>query len=134
MIELKNVSAVNYVGLLTFSILVGLVLAAFRDQHNAVLNLLISLSDTMMTVTYIVMWCAPLGLLSTTIGMVLSPVDMASTINDMIMYFMTALIALLVHGLVTMPCLYMALSQRHLGPFFFFFTHPLAVAFGSASR
>ncbi|CAN7940416.1 unnamed protein product [Ixodes pacificus] len=132
--KLKNVTAVNYAGLLSFSILVGLVLAAFRDQQNAVLSVLISLSDTMMTVTYIVMWYAPLGLFSVTAGLALSPTDLTSTMGDHVMYFMAVLIALLVHGLFTMPCLYMALSRRHLGPFFFFFTHPLSVAFGSASR
>ncbi|KAM7288083.1 hypothetical protein ISCGN_031772 [Ixodes scapularis] len=87
----------------------------------------------MMTVTYIVMWYAPLGLFSMTAGLALSATDLTSTMGDHVMYFMAVLIALLVHGLFTMPCLYMVLSRRHLGPFLFFFTHPLSLAFGSAS-
>lgn len=47
----------NQVGLLGFSILVGLVLAAFQDEQNAVLTIFFCFGNVLMTATCALMWC-----------------------------------------------------------------------------
>ncbi|XP_077550231.1 excitatory amino acid transporter-like [Haemaphysalis longicornis] len=123
----------NHLGVLSFSILLGLVLAAFRDDQNVVLNVFVSLSNTVMTATHMLLWFAPVGLCSTSMALVLGARDLQTLAGDLSMYVMALVAAMVLHGAVVLPALYLVLTRRHLWPFFRNMVYPISVAFGTAS-
>ncbi|XP_077499495.1 excitatory amino acid transporter-like [Amblyomma americanum] len=129
-----NVSpTANHVGILSFSILLGLVLAAFRDDQNVVLNVFVSLSNTVMTATHMLLWFAPVGLCSTSMALVLGARHLHAVAADLSMYVMAYVAAIALHSLVLLPALYLMLTRRHLGPFYRNMIYPVSVALGTAS-
>ncbi|KAH8035119.1 hypothetical protein HPB51_004360 [Rhipicephalus microplus] len=61
----------NLMGVLCFSVILGLVLSAFRDEQNVVLHVFVCLSNTLMTATHMLLWFAPVGLCSASVSLVL---------------------------------------------------------------
>ncbi|XP_049514373.1 excitatory amino acid transporter 4-like [Dermacentor silvarum] len=123
----------NLMGVLCFSVLLGLVLSAFRDEQNVVLNVFVSLSNTLMTATHMLLWFAPVGLCSGSMVLVLGAGDLQPLTGDLSMYVMAFVAAIALHGLLVLPTLYLLLTRHQLGPFFRNMVYPMAVALGTSS-
>ncbi|KAL1477525.1 hypothetical protein MTO96_035666, partial [Rhipicephalus appendiculatus] len=81
----------NQLGLLSFSVILGLVLSASHQDQNVVLNVFVSLSNTLVTATHMLMWFAPVGLCSITMALVLQAKDLQILTGDLSMYIITFL-------------------------------------------
>lgn len=88
----------------------------------------------MMTATQLALWYSPIGLASAAAGLVLGAKDLTVIVGPLLRYVLTVVAASLVHGLVTLPCLYYFLARRPLGPFAFHLMRSVTVALGTASR
>lgn len=75
-----------------------------------------------------------MGLFSIAIGLVLAAGDMWAAVGELLMYVMVVLGAMGIHGLLTLPMLYLALARKNLGPLLRHLLYPLAFAMGTASR
>nr|XP_037289047.1 excitatory amino acid transporter 4-like [Rhipicephalus microplus] len=125
----------NLMGVLCFSVILGLVLSAFRDEQNVVLHVFVCLSNTLMTATHMLLWFAPVGLCSASVSLVLQgAAELQALTGDLSMYVMAFLAAVALHGLLVLPTLYLFLTHRQLGPFFRNMVYPLSVALGTSSR
>ncbi|KAL1437736.1 hypothetical protein MTO96_048602 [Rhipicephalus appendiculatus] len=124
----------NLMGVLCFSVILGLVLSAFRDEQNVVLHVFVCLSNTLMTATHMLLWFAPIGLCSASVSLVLQgAAELQALTGDLSMYVMAFLAAVSLHGLLVLPTLYLLLTRHQLGPFFRNMVYPLSVALGTSS-
>ncbi|KAH6941800.1 hypothetical protein HPB50_023606 [Hyalomma asiaticum] len=123
----------NLMGVLCFSVMLGLVLSAFRDEQNVVLNVFVSLSNTLMTATHMLLWFAPIGLCSASMSLVLAAGDWQALTGDLSMYAMAFVAAVALHGLLVLPTMYLLLTRHQLGPFFRNMVYPMSVALGTSS-
>ncbi|XP_075742818.1 putative sodium-dependent excitatory amino acid transporter glt-3 [Rhipicephalus microplus] len=123
----------NQLGLLSFSVILGLVLSASRQEQSVVLNVFVSLSNTLVTATHMLMWFAPVGLCSITMALVLRTRDLQILTGDLSLYIITFLAATILHGLVVLPGLYLAITKGKLGSFFRNMIQPISMALGLAS-
>ncbi|KAG0432338.1 hypothetical protein HPB47_020918, partial [Ixodes persulcatus] len=130
---LTKVTATNYTGLVCFGVLVGLVLAGLRDHHNVVLNVFVSLSNALMTASYVVMWYSPVGICSVTAGLIVASGNLEAIVGPLFAFVLAVAVALALHALATMPGLLLVFWRRPLVPFLYHVTFPLAVAFGTSS-
>ncbi|XP_065280713.1 excitatory amino acid transporter-like [Dermacentor albipictus] len=132
-IQTLDTNVTNQLGLLSFSVLLGLMLSAFRQEQNVVLNVFVSLSNALVTATHMLMWLAPVGLCSITMGLVLRAKDLQVLVGDLFMYLLTFLAAIALHGLVVLPALYLVLTRKRLGPLFRNMVQPISMAYGLSS-
>ncbi|KAM7288084.1 putative Ulip2 protein [Ixodes scapularis] len=131
---LTKVTATNYTGLVCFGVLVGLVLAGLRDHHNVVLNVFVSLSNALMTASYVVMWYSPVAICSVSAGLIVASGNLEAIVGQLFAFVLAVAVALALHALVTMPGLLLVFWRRPLVPFLYHVTFPLAMAFGTSSR
>lgn len=124
----------NLMGVLCFSVMLGLVLSAFRDEQNVVLNVFVCLSNTLMTATHMLLWFAPVGLCSASMSLVLGAGDWQALTGDLSMYAMAFVAAVALHGLLVLPTMYLLLTRHQLGPFFRNMVYPMSIALGTSSR
>ncbi|XP_075543557.1 excitatory amino acid transporter-like isoform X1 [Dermacentor variabilis] len=132
-IKTIDTAVTNQLGLLSFSILLGLMLSAFRQEQNVVLNVFVSLSNALVTATHMLMWLAPVGLCSITMGLVLRAKDLQVLVGDLYMYLLTFVAAIALHGLLVLPALYLMLTRGRLGLLFRNMVQPISVAYGLSS-
>ncbi|XP_049275312.1 excitatory amino acid transporter 1 [Rhipicephalus sanguineus] len=124
----------NLMGVLCFSVILGLVLSAFRDEQNVVLHVFVCLSNTLMTATHMLLWFAPIGLCSASVSLVLLGAgELQALTGDLSMYVMAFMAAVALHSLLVLPTLYLLLTRHQLGPFFRNMVYPMSVALGTSS-
>ncbi|XP_049522570.1 excitatory amino acid transporter [Dermacentor silvarum] len=123
----------NQLGLLSFSILLGLTLSAFRQEQNVVLNVFVSLSNALVTATHMLLWFGPVGLCSITMKLVLEAKGLEVLTHDLSMYILTFVAATVLHGLLVLPAFYLVLTRGRLGPLFRNMVQPISVALGLSS-
>ncbi|XP_064486880.1 excitatory amino acid transporter-like isoform X2 [Ornithodoros turicata] len=121
----------NQMGLLTFCILIGGVLSVVHEQHNAVLNFFVSLSNAVMIVTQVIMWYSPIGVCCLVASYVVSEPTFVWQLDPL---WAALGVALAVHGIFVLPFVYAVFVRSNCSQFFFSALPPIAVSFGTGSN
>ena len=123
----------SILGLVVFSLVFGVAIAAVGEEGEAILKFFSSLVSVMMKVTGWVINLAPVGVLFLVAGSVIEMKDPGKTFASLGWYFATVILGLSIHGLLILPLIY-GLMTRSL-PFKFIgnMANALATAFGTAS-
>lgn len=123
----------NILGLVFFSVILGITLAKMREAGKPLLDFFVCMSEAMMTITTCVIYMAPVGVFFLIGGQILEMADFATVAQQLGFYFSTVLIGLGIHGFIVLPIIY-SLCTRSL-PFKFIanMTNAITTAFGTAS-
>jgi len=123
----------NILGLVVFSLVFGVAIAAVGEEGEAILKFFSSLVSVMMKVTGWVINLAPVGVLFLVAGSVIEMENPAKTFESLGWYFATVILGLSIHGLLILPLIF-GIMTRNL-PFGFIsnMANALATAFGTAS-
>lgn len=123
----------NILGLVVFSIVTGIAIAASGEDGKPLLAFFTSVSTVMMKITTWIIFLAPVGVCFLIAGQILQMDDFGKAFERLAMYFLTVLLGLSIHGGITLPLIY-SLTTRTL-PFKFIMNmgNALSTAFGTAS-
>ncbi|XP_011869869.1 PREDICTED: excitatory amino acid transporter 1 isoform X2 [Vollenhovia emeryi] len=129
----KEVSGSNILGLVVFATVLGITLAKMGQQAKPLLNFFDSLSGAMMVITRWVIWLSPVGILSLVAAKITEMKSLDEIVGQLGMYFLTVLIALLIHGFLVLPGLFFLLTKKNPYVYISHMAEALVTAFGTSS-
>jgi len=125
--------SMNILGLVFFSVFLGVTLATMQEKGKPLLDFFTCLSEAMMTITTWVIYMAPVGVFFLIGGQILEMNDFSVVAGQLGLYFMTVLIGLFVHGFVVLPIIYTVCTRKLPFRFIANMTNAFTTAFGTAS-
>ena len=115
----KRVESTNILGLVVFSILLGVVCSRLREAGRPIIELFTCLSEASMSITRIIIHFTPIGVLFLVLPRVVEVDNVAEMLESVGLYTATIMSGLLIHGLIVLPILYAvtvrANPYRHIG-------------------
>jgi Na+/H+-dicarboxylate symporter len=123
----------NILGLVFFSVFLGVTLAVMGEKGKPLMEFFTCLSEAMMTITTWVIYMAPVGVFFLIGGQILEMDDFSVVAGQLGKYFMTVLLGLFVHGFIVLPIIYTATTRKLPFRFIANMTNAFTTAFGTAS-
>ncbi|XP_020282833.1 excitatory amino acid transporter 1 isoform X1 [Pseudomyrmex gracilis] len=132
-LEEKDVSGSNILGLVVFATVLGITLGKMGPQAKPLLSFFESLSGAMMVITNWVIWLSPIGVLSLVASKITEMKSLDEVVGQLGLYFLTVVIALLIHGLVVLPGMFFLLTKKNPYIYISNMAQALVTAFGTSS-
>jgi Na+/H+-dicarboxylate symporter len=129
----EYVDSMNILGLVFFSVFLGVTLAIMGEKGKPLMEFFTCLSEAMMTITTWVIYMAPVGVFFLIGGQILEMDDFSVVAGQLGLYFMTVLIGLFLHGFVVLPIIYTVCTRKLPFRFIANMTNAFTTAFGTAS-
>ncbi|XP_067675313.1 excitatory amino acid transporter-like [Haliotis asinina] len=107
------VDGANVIGVITYSIVFGVILNQLRRRGDVVAQFFTSINIITFKMITLVMWYSPLGILFLITGQILSTSDLTDTGQTLVVYIATEMAGLAVHSLVVLPVLYTILTRKN---------------------
>eukprot|EP00095_Tigriopus_kingsejongensis_P001809 snap_masked-scaffold10_size831480-processed-gene-2.2 protein:Tk01809 transcript:snap_masked-scaffold10_size831480-processed-gene-2.2-mRNA-1 annotation:"excitatory amino acid transporter 1-like" len=123
----------NILGLVFFSVFLGITLAIMEERGKPLIDFFTCLSHAMMTITTWVIYMAPVGVFFLIGGQVLEMEDMTLVAGQLGLYFCTVLVGLFFHGFVVLPAIYFIMTREMPFTFIANMANAMTTAFGTAS-
>jgi len=123
----------NILGLVMWSIVFGIAIAAVGDRAKPVLDFFIAFTEIMMMITQFVINFAPLGVCFLVAEEVLTMKSFEETFKGLGAYFGTVVLGLTIHGLIILPILYGLITRSLPFKYVSNMGNALFTAFGTAS-
>lgn len=102
----------NTLGLVIFSIIMGITLSKMGPAGRPLLDLFTSLSEAMMIITNWVIWISPIGVTFLIASKLLEIKDIGAVAGVLGMYFFTVLLGLFIHGFGTLSVIYFVCTRE----------------------
>lgn len=129
----RDIPGTDVIGLVFFSLLLGLAAGKLGEKNRPLLNVIDSFSQVMMNIMNWIIMIAPIGIFFLIPGRILEMTDFSLIFKQLGAYILTVFIGLILQGFLILPILYFLLTRRSpykiimkLGPAF-------ATAFGTSS-
>jgi Na+/H+-dicarboxylate symporter len=132
-IDGEYTNSMNILGLVFFSVFLGVTLAVMKEKGKPLMDFFICLAEAMMTITTWVIYMAPVGVFFLIGGQILEMEDFSVVAGQLGYYFMTVLVGLFVHGFIVLPIIYTVTTRKLPFRFIANMTNAFTTAFGTAS-
>merc|ERR1719422_265255 len=129
----EYVDSMNILGLVFFSVFLGVTLAIMGEKGKPLMEFFTCLSEAMMTITTWVIYMAPVGVFFLIGGQILEMEDFSVVAGQLGLYFMTVLVGLFLHGFIVLPIIYTICPRKLPFRFIANMTNAFTTAFGTAS-
>ncbi|XP_046970008.1 excitatory amino acid transporter 3 [Vanessa cardui] len=126
-------SGSNVLGLVCFSIVLGITLGKMGEQSRPLQNFFHALSEAMMIITGWVIWLSPLGVFFLVTAKIMEIESFAELVGRLGLYFMTVLLGLFLHGFGTLSILFILATKKLPCRYIAKMGQVMATAFGTAS-
>ncbi|XP_047030756.1 excitatory amino acid transporter 3 [Helicoverpa zea] len=126
-------SGSNVLGLVCFSIVLGITLGKMGDQSKPLQEFFHALSEAMMIITGWVIWLSPLGVFFLVTAKIMEIESFAELVGRLGLYFMTVLLGLFLHGFGTLSILFILATKKLPCRYIAKMGQVMATAFGTAS-
>ncbi|XP_063385661.1 excitatory amino acid transporter 3 isoform X1 [Cydia fagiglandana] len=123
----------NVLGLVAFSIVLGITLGKMGDQSRPLQDFFQSMSEAMMIITGWVIWISPLGVFFLVTAKIMEIDSFSDLVGRLGMYFMTVLLGLFLHGFGTLSILFILATKKLPCRYIAKMGQVMATAFGTAS-
>jgi len=123
----------NILGLVVFSVVLGIGLGLLKEKGKPLLSVFIALSDVMMLITGWVIWLSPIGVCFLIAAQLIDKPDLGKLFQSLGLYFVTVLTGLAIHGLIVLPLIFTLFTRRLPFKFLGNMTQALFTAFGTSS-
>ncbi|KAH6941701.1 hypothetical protein HPB50_022867 [Hyalomma asiaticum] len=123
----------NVLGLLVFAVFVGSIIASTGERNRAVHDLVVSITDIMMSFIRIIMWYCPAGVGFLIAYRILATGDLALVLSQLGMYVVTVLTGLALHLFVVLSGLYLLFVRHRFGSFVAAMVTPALMAISTSS-
>ncbi|NP_001240824.1 amino acid transporter-like protein [Bombyx mori] len=124
----------NVLGLVCFSIVLGITLGKMGDLSRPLQQFFHSLSEAMMIITGWVIWMSPLGVFFLVTAKIMEIDSFADLVGRLGKYFLTVLLGLFLHGFGTLSILFILATKKLPCRYLAKMGQVMATAFGTASR
>lgn len=132
-IKSEHAQAMNIMGLVSFATILGLALAKLGPKGKPLLAFFQSLSDASMVITSWLIWISPVGILFLVASMMIEMEDFRVMLGQLGMYFLTVVLGIFIHGFITLPVIYTAITRKLPFRFLFNMGQAYITAFATAS-
>ncbi|XP_062337866.1 excitatory amino acid transporter 1-like isoform X3 [Osmerus eperlanus] len=126
-------NGVNALGLVVFSISLGLVLGSMKTQGQPLRDFFNCLNEVILRLVGIIIWYAPVGILFLIAGKIVEMGDIGQIGGQLAMYTLCVISGLLVHSLLVLPLLYFLATHRNPYLFIGGLLQALLTALGTSS-
>ncbi|KAJ0174271.1 hypothetical protein K1T71_010417 [Dendrolimus kikuchii] len=123
----------NVLGLVCFSIVLGITLGKMGEQSKPLQDFFHALSEAMMIITGWVIWLSPLGVFFLITAKIMDIDSFADLIGRLGLYFVTVLLGLFLHGFGTLSLLFILATKKLPCRYLAKMGQVMATAFGTAS-
>jgi len=123
----------NILGLVAWSIILGIAIGALKDDAKPVLDFFVAFTKIMMRITQIIINFAPVGVAFLVAEQIIRMKSVEETFKGLGLYFGTVILGLFIHGLIVLPILYGVIVRKLPFRFIFNMGNALFTAFGTAS-
>ncbi|KAK7100835.1 excitatory amino acid transporter 3-like [Littorina saxatilis] len=130
---LEDVKGINMLGLVVFSIAMGIAINHLGERGQPLKALFESLADVTLVLVNVVIWYSPIGVLFLVTEEVVSMQDPQQTFEQLSFYFITVMAGLAVHGFVTLPLIYFVICRKNPFKFMYGVLQALVTALGTSS-
>ncbi|XP_061636324.1 excitatory amino acid transporter 4 isoform X2 [Phyllopteryx taeniolatus] len=124
---------VNALGLVCFSMCLGLVIGNMKQKGQALRDFFDCLNEAIMRLVAIIIWYAPVGILFLIAGKIVEMKDLAEMGGQLAMYTVSVIVGLLIHGLCVLPLLYFLVTRKNPYSFIGGLLQALITALGTSS-
>ncbi|RUS77794.1 hypothetical protein EGW08_014458 [Elysia chlorotica] len=131
--ELVQEDGINMLGLVVFSLAVGVGINHIGEPARPLRDLVQALMDVTMFLVNAVIWYSPVGILFLVAGQVAGLADAGESVRQLGMYMLTVLVGLALHGLVVLPLIYFTLVRKNPYRFMGGVLEALVTALGTSS-
>ena len=123
----------NILGLVSFSLLLGIILGSMGKVGEPMVTFFTCLSEASLKITTWVIKFTPLGVMFLILPRIVEVEDVEAMLGTVGMYTLTVLIGLFVHGLLVLPLLYFILTRKNPFRHIIHMSPALMTAFGTSS-
>ncbi|XP_067654029.1 excitatory amino acid transporter-like [Haliotis asinina] len=103
----------NILGILTYCIVFGVILSKLGEKGAALTQFFSQINTVTVYMIKLVMWYSPLGVMSLTMGQIMSAADISKTGQTVAVYMATEMAGLVVHSAVVLPAMYFILTRQN---------------------
>ncbi|VDP97290.1 unnamed protein product [Trichobilharzia regenti] len=120
-------------GLITFSIVFGLIVGQLREKGKVLLEFFSVVEDIIMRVVRLVMWFAPIGIFFLILAKIIAIKDLKKTATGLGLYMATVTVGLIIHLFIVLALLYALILRKNPYIFFKGMLQAFLTALGTAS-
>lgn len=126
-------NSTNVLGLVTFSIILGISIGMLKEKGKPLLNIFVAMSDAVMQITQWVIFVSPIGIFFLIAAKVKEFENILESMKMLGIYFIVVLLGLCIHTFITVSSLFLLackeLPYKYIGRM----SRVLATAFGTGS-
>jgi len=123
----------NILGLVVFSVLLGVVLSRMGEEGAPLVRLFRSLNGAVMRIVSLFMWYSPIGILFLICGQILQTADFLNLLSKLGLYIATVLVGHFLHAVVALPLIYAIVVRKNPFKYILRTSEALLTAFGTSS-
>ena len=123
----------NVLGLVVFSIVVGLLLGKMGKKARVFVDWMVVLNEIVMQMVGWVMWYSPVGIWSLIVAKFASMDDIEKTFQSLALYMVTVIVGLIIHSFIVLPAIFAVCTRKNPFKFAGGLVKALLTAFGTSS-
>lgn len=123
----------NILGVITFSLVLGITLVNMDQRGKPLLDVFITLNEAMMKMVNMVMWYAPLGILSLIAARLAEKEDFFVVLSDIALFAFTVVLGLVIHLFGVLALIYFICLRKNPYKFYWTLLQAILTAFGTDS-
>lgn len=109
----KQVFGMNMLGIITFCIAFGIVLARMGPRAQVMIDFFTILNEVSMSLVMIVVWYSPIGIAFLIAGRIVNVENLAIMLKSLSRYMATVITGLVIHGFFVLPLIYFAITKKN---------------------
>lgn len=125
---------VNILGLVIFSVALGVILAQSGPAAKSLTELFQMLATSMMGLTNWVIWLSPVGVMSLITSKIMAVESLEELVGQLGKYFLTVVAGLLIQVFILLPTMYFVATKKSPITFILNMGQAIVTSFGTASR
>ncbi|BFY99760.1 hypothetical protein BsWGS_02800 [Bradybaena similaris] len=131
--SLERENGINMLGLVTFSIAMGIAINKLGIKGKPLKDFVEALCEATLLLVSAVIWYSPIGVLFLVAAQVVGMNDPVQAFEQLGFYFLTVMAGLAIHGFIVLPLLYFVLVRKNPYKFIFGMLQALVTAIGTSS-
>lgn len=123
----------NLLGLIFACTLIGIAAASLKEKGKTIIDLLESISQTVIVIIRWFLWTTPIGVLSLILVAIADIPDISVLLRDLGMFIAAVTVAITTQQLIVLPLILFVTTRRNPYRFLFNISRPWLISFASAS-